>query len=84
MAISIKNEQVEDAVRKLCSITGESLTDAVRRAVEARLTLVLQERGIDNELERAREFVKKFDALPVLDSRSADEILGYDENGLPR
>ena len=26
---------------------------------------------------------KRFAALPVLDSRSADEILGYDHNGLP-
>ena len=25
----------------------------------------------------------EFAALPVLDNRSADEILGYDENGLP-
>jgi len=24
------------------------------------------------------------DALPTLDTRSEDEILGYDENGLPR
>jgi hypothetical protein len=28
--------------------------------------------------------VRHFDSLPVLDHRSADEILGYDEIGLPR
>ena len=27
--------------------------------------------------------IKGFAALPVLDPRSDDEILGYDENGLP-
>jgi hypothetical protein len=27
--------------------------------------------------------IKRFAALPVLDDRTDDEILGYDENGLP-
>ncbi len=29
------------------------------------------------------ELLRRVDALPTIDSRAADEILGYDENGLP-
>jgi len=30
------------------------------------------------------EILRRVDSLPVLNSRTADEILGYDEHGLPR
>jgi len=30
------------------------------------------------------ELLHRVDSLPTIDYRSADEVLGYDENGLPR
>jgi len=40
------------------------------------------------ELERTKseidEILRRVDSLPVLDSRTADEIIGYDEHGLPK
>jgi hypothetical protein len=43
------------------------------------------------EVERRRhrrrsidDIVERFRALPVLDERSADEIIGYGDDGLPR
>jgi hypothetical protein len=40
------------------------------------------------EAEQARseiqELLLRVDSLPILDSRTEDEILGYDEQGLPR
>jgi hypothetical protein len=30
------------------------------------------------------ELLSRVDALLTIDSRTADEILGYDENGIPR
>lgn len=30
------------------------------------------------------QIMRRVDAMPTLDDRPADEILGYDENGLPR
>jgi hypothetical protein len=32
----------------------------------------------------ADEILRRLDALPTIDPRAADEILGYDEHGLPR
>ena len=34
-------------------------------------------------LAKLQEVARRFDALPILDSREPDEIIGYDENGLP-
>lgn len=44
------------------------------------------ERALTQEEKRARieGISRRSAALPVLDKRSEDEILGYDENGLPR
>ena len=35
-------------------------------------------------LRQIEEILRRVDAMPTLDTRSADEILGYDEHGLPR
>jgi hypothetical protein len=41
----------------------------------------------NEELEREKddieEILRRVDSLPVLDSRTTDEIIGYDEHGLP-
>ena len=42
-------------------------------------------RRTPEDIERSlNEIVMRVAALPVLDSRSADEIIGYDEFGVPR
>ena len=81
MALSIKNDRADQLARELSELTGESLTDTVVHSLELRLA--------DERLARRRrrsidDLVERFGQLPVLDSRSADEILGYDEDGLPR
>ena len=38
----------------------------------------------DNMIEKLKRIVDEFNQLPVLDDRSPDEILGYDEHGAPR
>jgi antitoxin VapB len=88
MAFHIRNSKVEEDLRQLCQITGESLTEAVHKAVLLRLE---QERastrsGVDREQflrERYRKMRERLSKLPILDTRSPDEILGYDENGMP-
>jgi antitoxin VapB len=44
-----------------------------------------QKRCRGKALNRARidEIVAQFTALPVVDDRSPDELIGYDERGLP-
>lgn len=84
MALNIKNPQTEELARLLSEATGESLTEAITVALRERLAAVSRVRDIEGvlaDVERIQEMVA---ALPVLDTRSEDEILGYDDYGLPR
>jgi antitoxin VapB len=83
MAFSIKNEEADRLARQLAAITGESLTEAVIRSLSERLRrhqLPTRSKRAGTQLARMAKTLRK---LPVLDARSADDILGYDENGLP-
>lgn len=80
MALSIKNDRADQLARELSELTGESLTDAVVRSLERRLA---EERRSRRRRRSVDDLVDRFNRLPVLDDRSADQILGYDEHGLP-
>ncbi|HLH35375.1 MAG TPA: type II toxin-antitoxin system VapB family antitoxin [Alloacidobacterium sp.] len=87
MALFIKNPVVEKSARKLARLTGETLTEATLRAIEERLTRIQPERStrsISSQLEKdLLRIAHQCAALPDLDARTADEILGYDSEGLP-
>lgn len=84
MPISIKSLETERLARELADKTGESLTTAIQKALEERLDRLNRQRR--NTIVRAQlqEILRRVDNLPILDARSPDEILDYDENGLPR
>lgn len=83
MALSIKDPEADRLARELVARTGETLTEAVVVALRERLTRVVgRSRSIPlrEELAAIRH---RCAALPVLDTRAADDILGYDARGLP-
>jgi antitoxin VapB len=84
MALNIANPKVEEKAIQVARITGMNKT----AAVEAALDYFLARHGKDAVRERNRGSLAKllddFASLPVLDSRSPDEIIGYDEHGLPK
>jgi len=79
MAISIRNPKVEHLARELSRRSDVTMTDAIGQALEARLA------GQDENRRIRRtalvEIAAECAALPDLDRRSADEILGYAETG---
>lgn len=84
MALSFKDPKTDQLAREVAQLTGETLTDAVRIALAERLERERLKRGQPGSQAAALErIVEEMKALPVLDNRSADEILGYDANGLP-
>lgn len=83
MAISIRNKQVEALARQLAYERGESITDAILEALEYRLRQLGQAPRMARDLETIENSVKRIAALPELSSGTADEIIGYDQNGLP-
>lgn len=82
MALSIKDAETDRLVRQLAVTTGESMTDAVRQAVAERLERERRRRG-KASLEELDAIARRCAALPRLSDASEDEILGYDENGIP-
>jgi antitoxin VapB len=84
MALNIKHGEADRLARELSAVTGETLTEAVVAALRERLERQQQRRPKPSTAsDILREVRMRLSRLPVLDSRSADEILGYDESGLP-
>ena len=83
MALNIRNAETEELADRLARLTGETKTQAVRRALEERLKRVRAERGGRTLVDELNEIALRCSQLPVLDTREPDEILGYDEHGLP-
>jgi antitoxin VapB len=84
MALSLKDPETDALARQVASLTGETLTEAVRTSLRERLRHEQLKRGEGPELKTAlAEIAARCAALPVLDSRSEDEILGFDDNGIP-
>ena len=85
MGVFIKKPEAEAKIRELASRTGETLTDAIERAVEERLQRLGPPRRkgrVDHK--KLAELLAYFDSLPVDDPRSPDELIGYDEHGVPK
>ena len=80
MALSIRSRKVEDLARTLADRTGLTMTDAIAEALQARL----EGMGAlpDQVFGRLQAIASACAALPDLDARPADEILGYDAEGL--
>lgn len=84
MALNIRNPEAERLAADLARRTGESKTDAVITALKERLARVRRQRLKRSLRDDLQEIVSQFDRLPLLDRRTPDEIIGYDEGGLPR
>ncbi len=83
MALSIKTEEADRLARELAAATHESLTEAVTIALRERLDRLRSENQVDivGRLDRlSREYLRQ----RVDDERTPDEILGYDDVGLPQ
>ncbi len=83
MALSIKDQEADRLARELAARTGETLTEAVVVALRERLTRVAGHSRSTPLREELAAIRRRCAALPVLDTRTADDILGYDRRGLP-
>jgi antitoxin VapB len=84
MSLNIKDPRTDTLARELARTTGETLTQAVTVAVSERLERLQAGRRPRRLADQLDEIALRCAALPVLDERSEDEILGYDAHGLPR
>jgi len=83
MALSIKSDEADQLARELAAETGETLTEAVVIALRERLNRE-HARHAASMRTRLTRLAADVAALPVADSRAPEEIIGYDDAGLPR
>jgi antitoxin VapB len=87
MGILIERPDAEAKIRELASRTGETVIQAVERAVDERLARLPPTPRQGGRLDRQRlaELHAYFDSLPrINEHRSDEDIIGYDENGVPK
>jgi antitoxin VapB len=83
MALSLKDKETDRLAREVAALTGETLTDTIRKALSERLERERLRRGQFGDLAaRLREIGEHCAALPDYDTRTPDEIAGYDESGM--
>jgi len=84
MPLFIKNKATERLARQVAGETGESLTEAIQRSLEERWERLKRRRKNQILTGQIEDLLRRVDALPNLDPRPENEILGYDEDGIPR
>jgi antitoxin VapB len=84
MPISIKREDTVRLARALKLQTGKPMARVIHEALEESLGR-LNGAGVDpaRRLAEMRALSRRVAELPERDPRSADDIVGWDENGLP-
>jgi antitoxin VapB len=81
--LNIRNKRTEELAAALAKLTGETKTEAVTQALRERLERLRNSRAKRRLADQLDEIALHCARLPVLDDRSADEIMGYDKHGLP-
>ena len=80
---SIKDADADRLARELAAETGETITNAITVAVRERLERLRGRVPRDGREQAIRDVGRRAAARTVRDDRAPDEILGYDDDGLP-
>jgi antitoxin VapB len=90
MALNIKNDEVERLVEEVAGLTGETKTEAVRRALEERKTRLRFRISDGSRRDRIERFLEReiWSRVPECELGRApsraerEEILGYGPDGV--
>jgi len=83
MPLSIRNPRAEQLAREVAAESGETMTQAVIHALEEQLQRLRGRRVAPDLVSEIMEVSRRCRELPDQDTRPSDEILGYDEDGVP-
>ena len=82
MGISIKSPEAERKLRRVARMLGKSMTATVIDLADGKLNELRAKKDRERKHRAVDRIVRRINALPVLDNRTIDEILGYNEDGL--
>ncbi len=83
MPLNIRNKHAEELASALAKLTGETKTEAVTQSLRERLERIRRTHARRRLADELDAIALHCASLPVLDQRSADNIIGYDHHGLP-
>lgn len=83
MPISIKNAETERLARELAKETAEGITEVIRNALEDRWERLKGLRRTRMFVADVEDILRRVDAMPTLDTRSEEQILGYEKQRGP-
>ena len=83
MALNSKDERTDHLAREVAKQTGKSLTQAIRTALEELLQRLSGKRITTTRKEKLLVILRRVDSLPRKNDLTEDDILGYDEHGIP-
>ena len=81
--LNLKDAETYELASELARLSGDTLSGAVKSALREKLDRTTREATKEKRLARMMAILEPFWALTDNDTRTAEEILGYDENGLP-
>lgn len=84
MTLRIENPEADRLAREIADQAGVTIEEAVVASLREKLAAQERSHGnLDRFVADVMEIGRRCAALPVIDPRSADEIIGYDEHGAP-
>ena len=82
--MNIASRKLDELTQRLARLTGEDVETALERAIEERLSRVAPAARSDGPRRASmQKFFDRVSQMPVLNTRPADDILGYGPDGLP-
>lgn len=81
--MNFKDPETRALAEEVARREGTSLNGAVKAALREKLERDYSHSSKDERLKRAYSILEQVWIAPIADTRSADEILGYNEDGLP-
>ena len=83
MAINIKNREVEELLREIKLATGKGPSAVVLELVRKEAERLRREHNVEEKRRAIEEISKRYRSRIVGEPKPIDEIIGYDEDGLP-
>ncbi len=77
----------EELARRVAVKTGKAPEVVIREALEERARdegVIVPRPAKKLDMEKIRAIIEHTASLPILDPRNPDEIIGYDEFGIPK
>jgi antitoxin VapB len=84
MPLSIRNPRAEKLAKEVASMSGENITQTIIHALENQLERLRGSRKYPDTVREIMNISRRCSSIPDKDTRSQNEILGYNKIGISK